>query len=229
MAGIINSLERATTVVNLVDNLRSKIINQEYQSGEAVTESALAQEFGISRGSVRTALQALENEGIIVTLPNGRKQVMGINEKYLDDLYNTRKVIECEAARQILSMKQVDFSEMAGFVSKFREIASAEQEVMRDERTRVNMQFHRSLIGMSRNRPLFKCWNTIEPMIGALIKFNSDTLIVETHIDDYVVSHSKILEMFLAQDPDVIDYLVYHTYDAPHRDTLKGLKSKGCL
>ena len=229
MPKIINSLERTTTVANVVDGIRGKIIVQEYRSGDPITELAVAKEYGTSRGTVRTALQALENEGVIVTSPNGRKQVRGLTEKYIQDLCHTRMMIECEAAKQILALKSVDFAEMAAMVSRFRDVSGAPPDIMREERTRVNMRFHRALIRMSRNRPLMQCWNTLDPMLGALTKFNSDTLVPETHDDKYVASHSKILEMFLAQDPGVVEYLAFHTYEATYKDTLEGLKLKGCL
>lgn len=225
IAPTINSIERTAAVANLVDALRFRIIRQELGDGEAITENSLAREYGTSRGTVRTALQALEGEGVIVTLSSGRKQVRGVTEKYIRDLYHTRMIIECEAARQILGMKQVDFAEIAAMVSRFQEVSEAPAEVMREERTRVNMLFHRALVRMSRNRPLVQCWNTIDPMLGALIKFNSDTLVPESHNDDYVVSHAKILEMFLARDPEIVSYLAYHTFEASCRDTMKGLKA----
>ncbi|MCC8189033.1 MAG: GntR family transcriptional regulator [Planctomycetes bacterium] len=221
-AATINSMERTTAVANLVDALRRKILLQELKDGEAITENAIAGEYGLSRGTVRTALQALEGEGVIATLPSGRKMVVGVTEKFIHDIYHTRMVVECEAARQILGMKQVDFAEIASMVSCFQGVAEAPIAVMRDERTRVNMQFHRALVRMSRNRPLFQCWNAISPMLGALIKFNSDTLVPETHVDDYVVSHTKIVEMFLAHNPELIAYLEYHTFEAAYKDTLAG-------
>lgn len=46
-----------------------RIILQEIKDGGAITESAAASEYGISRGTVRTALQTLEGEGVIVGRP----------------------------------------------------------------------------------------------------------------------------------------------------------------
>lgn len=225
MTTIINSLERTATVANLVESLRGRILLKEFDHGHAITEAALAKEYGISRGSVRTAMQTLEGEGVIAALPNGRKQVVGITEKYIHDLYHTRMIIECEAARQILALRHVDFAPMAAMVSRFQEIAEAPAATMRSERTGVNMQFHRALVGMSKNRPLLQCWLTIDPMLEALIRFNSDMLKPETHTDDYVESHKKILEMFLAYDAEVIPYLEFHALDAPLRDTVEGYKA----
>jgi DNA-binding GntR family transcriptional regulator len=169
MSATINSLERSLTVVPLVDALRSRIISRKLKHGDSLTENALAAEFGISRGSVRAALKTLEAEGVVITLPNGRKQVLGVTEKYVHDIFHTCMVIECEAARQILALKHVDFTEMAALVSRFQEVADAPTEIMREERSGINMQFHRALVRMAQNRPLLQCWYTIDPMVGALI------------------------------------------------------------
>ena len=222
----INSLERATTVTIVVEQIRLKIIAGEYPGGSALPEASLASEYGVSRGSVRTALQTLESEGIVVTFANGRKRVLGLTEKYLHDLYRTRILIECEAARQILGLGQVNFSELADMVARLQAAADFPPEIMRMERTRANMKCHRALIRLAKNRPLLQCWNTIEPMLGAFVKFNSDTLVPETHLDDYVVSHRKVLEMFLAGDRMVVEYLAYHSNEAACRDTLAGLAKK---
>lgn len=97
MAKTINSIDRTATVANVVDAIRNKIILQEYPAGQKLTELALSAEYKISRGSVRTALQVMENEGLIATLPNGRKLVVGITEKFVTDLYETRGMLECES------------------------------------------------------------------------------------------------------------------------------------
>lgn len=119
MAKTINSIDRTATVANVVDAIRNKIILQEYPAGQKLTELALSAEYKISRGSVRTALQVMENEGLIATLPNGRKLVVGITEKFVTDLYETRGMLECEAARLILAQERVDYTGLAEIVNLF--------------------------------------------------------------------------------------------------------------
>jgi DNA-binding GntR family transcriptional regulator len=229
MPTIINSLERTVTVANALDKIRRKIIYQEYRNGDQLTEIALSREYGISRGSVRTALQELENEGVMVTLPTGRKRVMSLTEDYLRDLYTTRKMIECEAARQILARQRMDFGDMAIMVGRLKEVSDAPFDVMHRERISVNMRFHRALMRMCRNRPLWQCWSTLEPMIAAMSEFNSNVLQTERHGRNYVDSHRKILELFLAGDAAVIDYLAGHCCDTPFRETMEGMRKRGLM
>ena len=213
MAKTINSIDRTATVANVVDAIRNKIILQEYPAGQKLTELALSAEYKISRGSVRTALQVMENEGLIATLPNGRKLVVGITEKFVTDLYETRGMLECEAAR----------------LNLFNELESSPDEVIIASRSTHNERFHRILLEMSRNRPLLQCWNTLEPLITAFTNFNSQVLGAKTHKNFYINTHDKILEMLIAKDPAVIEYLSYHTKVAARNDTLQGLRRMGCL
>lgn len=229
MAKTINSIDRTATVANVVDTIRNKIILQEYPAGQKLTELALSAEYKISRGSVRTALQVMENEGLIATLPNGRKLVVGITEKFVTDLYETRGMLECEAARLILAQERVDYTGLAEIVNLFNELESSPDEVIIASRSTHNERFHRILLEMSRNRPLLQCWNTLEPLITAFTNFNSQVLGAKTHKNFYINTHDKILEMLIAKDPAVIEYLSYHTKVAARNDTLQGLRRMGCL
>lgn len=222
---VLTSTERTTAVANLADSLRMRIILCEFNDGQAITELEIAKMYSVSRGTVRTALQMLEAEGVIGALPNGRKIILGITEAYIRDLYHTRMLIECEAARQILSMSTIDFAELAAIASSFQEVEGLPIEDLRTERARLNMSFHRTIISMSRNRPLLRCWGTMDQMIYALSQFNSNFLKRETHRDTYVSNHLKILQMLIGRDADVVKFLEGHTNREPCSETLAGLSA----
>ena len=51
----------------LAEILRGKIISGEYEPGRRMaSELTLTQEYGLARGTVRQAMKALEDEGLIV-------------------------------------------------------------------------------------------------------------------------------------------------------------------
>ena len=56
---------RAVTPDRIQDKLRKDIIMGKYRKGDRSVEAELAEAFDASRGSVRSALQALEGEGMI--------------------------------------------------------------------------------------------------------------------------------------------------------------------
>lgn len=228
MSDTIDSIARTTTVANVVDNIRDRIILQKYKAGTMLAEIPLSKEYDTSRSTIRTSLQILESEGLIATLPNGRKRVVGITTGYVNDLYEVRKLLECEAVRLVIAADHVDYSGLAEAVGMFNDVANASEDVMRTTRAKANSQFHRALFEMSCNRPLLQCWITIEPTIAALAKFNSDTLDPKTHKDDYIFSHTKLLEMIITKDPNVVTYLTDHI-EAAKRDTFIGLREVGCI
>jgi len=78
---------RAVTPERIQEQLRKDIISGKYRKGDKIVETELAEEFGASRGSVRSALQALEGEGMIHMLPNGRKEVVGFTKKEARDIH----------------------------------------------------------------------------------------------------------------------------------------------
>ena len=100
--------------------------------------------------------------------------------------------------------------------------------MMKEERFNANDRFHKTLLIMSDNKPLLRCWNTIEPTIQALAKFNSNTLDPKTHSVDYVKSHSRLLELLVTKDSEIETELRTHI-DLAKRDSLNGLRINQCI
>lgn len=61
---------KASRVEDVAARLRAEIVSDKFQPGSRVTETAVAEDLGASRGSVREALQMLEREGLVVRKPN---------------------------------------------------------------------------------------------------------------------------------------------------------------
>ena len=224
----IDSVTRTITVANVIENLRDRIILGEYPDGVMLTELALAGEYGTSRGTVRTAMQMLESEGLIETLANGRKRVCGITKQFVHDLYETRALLECQAVRTILQKDYVNFGPLYEAVDVFQKLSQEQPDVRKEERFNANDRFHKTLLIMSDNKPLLRCWNTIEPTIQALAKFNSNTLDPKTHSVDYVKSHSRLLELLVTKDSEIETELRTHI-DLAKRDSLNGLRINQCI
>jgi DNA-binding GntR family transcriptional regulator len=79
--------------------LREAIIDGTLASGTPLVEARVADELAVSRGPVRSALQVLEGEGLVRTLPNGRTSVVGFGAEDLRDLFRVRFELESTAIR----------------------------------------------------------------------------------------------------------------------------------
>ncbi len=62
--------------------------------GKLYSESAMSKQLGISRTPLRTALQQLEKEGLIIRLPQRGFYVYEFKEKDIEELFAIRKAIE---------------------------------------------------------------------------------------------------------------------------------------
>jgi len=220
----INSIERSSMVTSVLNKMRFKILTEKHTEDYMLTEIALAKEYNVSRGSIRTALQVLENEGLITTLSNGRKQIKCITEKYIKDLYDVRRMLECKAANILISKKNVRYSVLAKSIEDFNSIENENEDVLRKERSKINTRFHRALFELSDNRSLLQCWTTIEPIIETMADLNSAINDAkEQHKNLYINKHVELFDLIIKRDKSIEQCLIQHINDA-EEETLRGLK-----
>jgi DNA-binding GntR family transcriptional regulator len=79
--------------------LENAILTGTLVPGDALIESHLSQELGVSRTPVREAIRQLELEGLVKSIPNRGAVVVGISERDIEDIYTIRTRIEGLAAR----------------------------------------------------------------------------------------------------------------------------------
>ena len=69
---------------NVVDEIRMKILNREYEPGMRIVEQNLSDELGVSRGPIREALRQLEQEGLV---EYARHVGCSVKQITLEDIY----------------------------------------------------------------------------------------------------------------------------------------------
>lgn len=84
----------------VIVELRRLIASGELRPGERIGEIATAESLGVSRMPVRTALRALEHEGLVVKLGARGYAARGVSPNNIRDAVQVRGVLEGLAARQ---------------------------------------------------------------------------------------------------------------------------------
>jgi GntR family transcriptional regulator, vanillate catabolism transcriptional regulator len=79
--------------------MREMILSGGLASGERISELIIAERTGISRTPIRAALQRLEQEGLVETIPSGGYAVKSFSEKDVFDAIEIRGTLEGLAAR----------------------------------------------------------------------------------------------------------------------------------
>ena len=95
-------LARLSTVDALAEALRNRILEGDLPPGTPLREEALAGEYDVARHTLRSALRALQGEGIVQILPNRGARVTSLSQEDVQGLSDLRVALEVEAARRAL-------------------------------------------------------------------------------------------------------------------------------
>jgi DNA-binding GntR family transcriptional regulator len=95
-------LARLSTVDALSQALRGRILDGDLPPGTPLREEALAAEYEVARHSLRSALRALQGEGLVQILPNRGARVTSLSREDVRGLSDLRVALEVEAARMAL-------------------------------------------------------------------------------------------------------------------------------
>lgn len=131
--------------------IRERITLLQYEPGEAISENALATEFGVSRTPVRRVLQRLESEGLVASRQGVGTLVTTVDIKLLKEVYALR----------------IKFAELIGELSptpssdgdlNILDNLLQQCEVMYDQSdyktlARLNMEFNDALVCFINNKP----------------------------------------------------------------------------
>ena len=95
-------LARTSTVDALAADLRRRILDGDLTPGSPLREEALAREYDVARHSLRSAMRALQGEGLVRIEPNRGARVTSLSPDDVRGLSELRTALEIEAARMAL-------------------------------------------------------------------------------------------------------------------------------
>jgi DNA-binding GntR family transcriptional regulator len=180
--------------------LREAVVTGALPSGTPLTEARLADELGVSRGPVRSALQALDQEGLAVSLPNGRMVVLEFGREHLDDLFRVRFEIESLAiAWGIERGASVD-----GIASALEQMTAEGSST--EQLVELDIAFHREIIEFSGSRALARSWNTFAALLRTVITVGNRRLRERDAQSDFkriMEAHAPLVHAIRKRDRDL--------------------------
>lgn len=178
----------------VVERLRSRILSDELSSGERLNEVVIANEYGISRGPVREAIQRLASEGLVEVIERRGAFVVTISSEDLRELYEVRNGLENLGARLAAERAGSDAARCL-----LDELATVEQAMLRGESVGypVDQDFHRSVIALSGNTRLVAAVAQQHQVIQlARVRSGADP----ERASEAFAEHMKIAEAITAAD-----------------------------
>ena len=193
----------------------------ELSPGNLYSESAMSKQLGISRTPLRTALQQLEREGLIIRLPQRGFYVYQFEEKDIEELFAIRKAIEGYAVEQIAREKsEVDLKQAMKHLNAQVEARQSDDysEFIREDR-----KFHENLVKALNNKRLVAIYSDLRQSIELLglkrFKMNS-----QRH--QSIAEHKTIIKAIENGDPLAAREAVYNHLDMamiPLKEYLKSI------
>ena len=117
--------------------------------GARLTESAIAEELGVSRNTVREAFAELAAERLVVRLPNRGVFVASLGPGDIHDVYTVRRAIEVSAIRGGGSPERV--AAVRAAVDEGKAAAAADDE---EALGTANQHFHGAIVALAGSRRL---------------------------------------------------------------------------
>ncbi|MFJ7960570.1 GntR family transcriptional regulator [Streptomyces sp. NPDC096319] len=182
-------LGRTSTAERVADILRNRIAEGYFPPGARLSEESIGGALGVSRNTLREAFRLLTHERLLVHELNRGVFVRVLAVGDVDDIYRTRRLVECAVVR---GLGQPPFA-VAGLAAA---VAEGEAAARADDWTGVstaNIHFHRELVALAGSA------RTDELMRGVL---------AELRLAFHVVDDPRALhEPYLRRNREILDAL----------------------
>lgn len=213
------SLNLATRPETIFEMLRARIIDQSEPPGATITESAVAQRFGVARPTAKLAIERLVADGLLRREAHHAARVPELSRDDILDLYATRRLIEAAATGSLARGGTIPADALAAHRSLL-DVAPAEGPFAAQDAA-----FHRALVAGQPSTRLARMhaslMGEIELCIGQ----------VQAHhlipVRDVAAQHQRILDAVIAGDAtlaadvagahiDIAGAALLAHYDATH-------------
>jgi DNA-binding GntR family transcriptional regulator len=166
-------------------------------------ERRLAQDLGISRTPVREAMAQLEREGFVRSVPRRGIYVVRKTKQEVIEMITAWAALESMAARLITTTASTD--EIAQLRKMFTKFEDGTLHAKLDEYSEVNIEFHQSIIRMSRNSVLI---DLAENLFTHMRMIRRKTIGEGDRADRSIRDHMNIIEALEARETARAEELV---------------------
>lgn len=183
---------RRNLAEDVADHIRDGILTGQLRPGTRIDQDAIAEQLGVSRLPVREALIALDQEGLIRTIPRRGSYVQQLHRDDIADHYQLfGSVAGLAAARAVTRIDDAQLAELEAVNAEMAKTADPQ------ELERLNFEFHRIVNQAADSR-----------RISSVLRLLTRSL--PSHYFEFVPEwpeqaqdqHAEIIEAFRRRDAD---------------------------
>jgi DNA-binding GntR family transcriptional regulator len=189
--------ERALSAQDLVEALRQAIVRGELVPKQRLVESDLAEEYGASRGSIRTALAELTVEGLVERVQNRGARVRAVSVEEAVEITEVRAALEAlcarKAAERITTIETEELRELA------QQMQDAVERGDRESYSQGNQRLHARVIEISAQHTAAA---TIQRLRGQAVRFQFQLARQPGRPSTSLPQHLAIIDAICRRDPE---------------------------
>lgn len=149
-----------------VESIRTTIVEGRLGMGEQISESALAEDLGISKTPVREALFQLKLQGLVDVHPQRGTFVFQLSEDDVREICSFRELIECAALAKAMEISREELC--SGLELILAHTLEAEKQGNYGAIPALDTRFHETIVSHSQSQYLCTSYDLISYKIQAL-------------------------------------------------------------
>ena len=190
------TINRQSLEAQATDLLRRQIVRGELRAGERLLETAIAERYGLSRGTIRSALRRLIEEGLVCHVPYTGYQVIDLSEHDLWELYTLRGALESLGTR--LAASRIDGRGTSQLRAAFAQLLAAAESEDHERADRLDRELHKLIIRLSGHERLLQHYLRVENQFRVYIGLSNR----EVDAREICESHRELVESICAGDAE---------------------------
>jgi DNA-binding FadR family transcriptional regulator len=215
------------TTSNVAERLRRRIMEGDYAFEERLpAERNLAQEFGVSRGTIRSVLEILEKQHLVARQIGSGTYVTHRDTTNQQEISSLTSPVEMNEVRIAIEPQMVRLAianasarDLEGLRDALRQCEECDSEPERF--ARADTSFHMALASCSRNKLMFWLYERIsEVRHHSQWRTVKSKVLTSERIDYYNAQHRALYEAIAARDTaSAVKLIKNHLYGV-HEDLL---------
>lgn len=193
-------LPRTTTSALIVDSMRERLMNHEFDESEMIRQERLAKEYNVSLSPVREALIQLEAEGLLTLVRHHGYAITTLSIDDIQQLYELRALIEVELIKHAIpKLTESDIAVAKQLHEAMKKIYKRGTQTT--AWTKINWQFHTTLYKPAEKGQLFavieNVYQNINRYVHMQLKLRSSVDLARS-----IKEHGELLEYCEAGEAD---------------------------
>jgi DNA-binding GntR family transcriptional regulator len=211
------ALERRSTGEQVAQAIREAILSGRLEPGAHLREATMAEAFGVSRNTLRGAIQVLARDGLVTHRVHRGAFVTELDPEAIADIFRARRIVELSA---LGGGPGADLAPLEVAQAALRDAIDVGDE---DGIVMADLAFHRGLADLSRSSRLSTLFSEMEAetRLSALLVGNA-------HLDseELYAEHGEILDLLRRGEVDAARELLARHLDSSEQLLLDALAAR---